>query len=472
MERQISPASSNELSLIWVPVQMDGRVGTLQPQSQSVSQQPQGYSKQKQTQLQKLPGGCGVGTQQPFQDALMQQQQAVLRRIQALKAQQQALLRSQDLNDEQDQDAQSENPSQADDKKNHNRARQGKGAAQVGQGIGGWTFMNNGAIGTSAPSTLAPDMQTLQMNTGWDSGDGSGVPYYASQMCDEPCMDMSVLQQQGYFGAMSGTCGMDAGWGYEEYRTQMTEFQSGQYARRPPNGMTMQQMGQTSGYQNKAWRGKGKSAQGYGPRENFDGKGCGNVERMQQGTRQQHRRPQTSGCAGLSGLSTDLPAAETMKTQLQALQLEDPSTVFIVRRINKLGFASPELLRNHFSQYGAVKGVYVSHSRVKSMRSGHQDPNTQWRRRAAALGFVVMHEQEACQQIVNDGPEHLVSGVNVRVHTFHRRLEPDAEEDEDEEEDKSEAVQDGSTFVVSSMNTFAGISAEELSNAMPEHYED
>jgi len=262
------------------------------------------------------------------------------------------------------------------------------------------------------------------------------------------------------------------GWNYENYSMQMPQFQPpADYYGRQTNEMPMVQTNQSGGYP-KAWKGKGKSAQGYGGRDQFDGKGCGSTESAQQGMRQQHRRPQTSGYgsqAGTSTASADLPAAETMKTQLQALQLEEPATVFIVRRINKLGFASPDLLRHHFSQYGQVKGVYVSHSRVKSMRAGHQDPNAQWRRRAAALGFVVMYEADAARRIVNDGPEHLVSGVNVRVHTFHRRLEPEEQEELDEE---ATEPQGGAAFMVNSMNTFARISAEELSNAMPEHYED
>merc|ERR1740121_961603 len=117
------------------------------------------------------------------------------------------------------------------------------------------------------------------------------------------------------------------------------------------------------------------------------------------------------------------PLPETMKSQLQSLSLEDPARVFIVRRINKLGFASSGQLRLHFSRYAEVKGVHVSHSRVKSLRptGERRSPNVQWRLRAAALGFVVMSSREAVQCILEDGPEHEVNGVMVRVHPFHRR---------------------------------------------------
>lgn len=122
-----------------------------------------------------------------------------------------------------------------------------------------------------------------------------------------------------------------------------------------------------------------------------------------------------------------------MKAQLQALSMEDPGCVFIVRRINKLGFASSGQLRLHFSKYGEVKSVHVSHSRVKSLRpqADRRTPSVQWRLRAAALGFVVMQSRDAIQRILEDGPEHEIQTVMVRVHPFHRRCisneEPESE---------------------------------------------
>lgn len=137
-------------------------------------------------------------------------------------------------------------------------------------------------------------------------------------------------------------------------------------------------------------------------------------------------------------------AADTMKAQLQALQLEDPATVFIARRINKLGFSSADHLRTYFSRYGEVKDVYVSHSRVKSLRplGERRVPNdAHWRLRAAALGFLVMVSAEARAQILREGPEHIINSVAVRVHSFHRRSF--AEVSDAEDADKSAAVRGG-----------------------------
>lgn len=147
---------------------------------------------------------------------------------------------------------------------------------------------------------------------------------------------------------------------------------------------------------------------------------------------------QASYRKGMQQLSDDVETGGmatgpgTMKAQLQALSFEDPGCVFIVRRINKLGFASSGQLRLYFSNYGEVKSVHVSHSRVKSLRhvssGGDRNGTVQWRLRAAALGFVVMHSREAIQRILEDGPEHEIHSVMVRVHPFHRRCVGEGEE--------------------------------------------
>lgn len=181
-----------------------------------------------------------------------------------------------------------------------------------------------------------------------------------------------------------------------------------------------------------------------------------------------------------------LAAADTMKVQLQALQLEEPSTIFIARRINKLGFASAELLRLYFQKYGPVKGVYVSHSRVKSLRSvgGCRPTDAQWRLRAAGLGFVVMQTSEATSQILAEGPRHMVNGVAVQVHIFSRRAcssegaeRNDGEEDVLSNDEASSDNQESSQKFSQSlddgtMSAFRQYSEQELCAAMPEQYED
>jgi len=113
------------------------------------------------------------------------------------------------------------------------------------------------------------------------------------------------------------------------------------------------------------------------------------------------------------------------------VRLEDPSSVFIARRINKLGFSSPEVLQAHFSQYGQVKGVLVSHSRVKSFQaSGRKSRGggEHQRLRAAGLGFVVMESAEDAAKILSEGSEHLVNGVVVQLKPFERYTAAEAKQ--------------------------------------------
>lgn len=184
----------------------------------------------------------------------------------------------------------------------------------------------------------------------------------------------------------------------------------------------------------------------YANRNNLRERGMGNMDNVSNGSEllagtgeapqvRRNRGPPSRGMQrdGTEGrqMGSVFPdsGADTMKAQLQALQNEDPSHVFIARRINKLGFSSADQLRVHFSQYGEVKNVYVSHSRVKSLktlgryRNLEESPGqSHWRLRAAALGFIVMASAEATSRIINGGPEHQVNGVIVRVNAFHRRV--------------------------------------------------
>lgn len=163
-------------------------------------------------------------------------------------------------------------------------------------------------------------------------------------------------------------------------------------------------------------------------------------------------RPQTGSKGGRKGKnarqkkgspsganSSERKGSHTMKAQLQALQSEDPATIFIARGINKLGFSSAEILRAHFGQYGKVRGIYVSHSRVKTshgmevpLNTTANDATVHRRSRAGPLGFVVMKHAEAAARILAEGPEQNVNGVTVRLQPFHRHEAAKEIRDDDE----------------------------------------
>lgn len=88
----------------------------------------------------------------------------------------------------------------------------------------------------------------------------------------------------------------------------------------------------------------------------------------------------------------------------------------MARRTNQLGFRSRVLLDKHFSKYGDVVQVMVAHSKVRSIGDVLL-PRT----RPGNLGLVVMRSEAAVQQILADGPVHIIQGVLVNVHRFDQK---------------------------------------------------
>lgn len=108
---------------------------------------------------------------------------------------------------------------------------------------------------------------------------------------------------------------------------------------------------------------------------------------------------------------------------LRSLIKIDSGRVLIVRKINRLGFASPQLLKEHYSWYGKVERVLVAHSRVKSgtlMAQAYMPPAS--RLRPSGLGFIVMSKVEEAEAILKAGPEQIVCGAVIRVQQFERRM--------------------------------------------------
>merc|ERR1740123_1667187 len=129
---------------------------------------------------------------------------------------------------------------------------------------------------------------------------------------------------------------------------------------------------------------------------------------LQQLQKMQQSRPRTPAANRKPG-----PPRNTLRSFLQELRNENPRRVFVARRTNQLGFRSRVLLDKHFSKYGEVAQVMVAHSKVKSIGDALL-PRT----RPGNLGLVVMTSEKAVQQILIDGPVHIIQGVLVNVHRF------------------------------------------------------
>eukprot|EP00930_Biecheleria_cincta_P100682 TRINITY_DN92294_c0_g1_i1.p1 TRINITY_DN92294_c0_g1~~TRINITY_DN92294_c0_g1_i1.p1 ORF type:complete len:370 (-),score=62.50 TRINITY_DN92294_c0_g1_i1:123-1172(-) len=116
---------------------------------------------------------------------------------------------------------------------------------------------------------------------------------------------------------------------------------------------------------------------------------------------------------------------ETLRTHLQALLKFEASCIIIVRKINRLGFESAHVLKDHFSLRGTVVEVYVAHSRVKPPNSNcRQSHGSRWR--PSGLGFVVMSCAEEAAAILKQGGEQDICGCTIRVQKFERRAAMDS----------------------------------------------
>jgi len=104
---------------------------------------------------------------------------------------------------------------------------------------------------------------------------------------------------------------------------------------------------------------------------------------------------------------------KSMKKGLEALRDCDADRVLIVRKIKKLGFESPERLKQHFSQFGGVQDVHVANSMMKPSLK-----RPTGRLRPAALGFVVMEAAEGAQAALAHGSSHSVCSAQIEVCHF------------------------------------------------------
>lgn len=122
---------------------------------------------------------------------------------------------------------------------------------------------------------------------------------------------------------------------------------------------------------------------------------------------------------------------QTLRTYLQKLRSEDPRCIFIVRRINKLGFRSKVLLEKHYSQFGEVAQVCVAHSKVKPL------PNTQGanpRTRPGNFGLVVMRHPGSVRRVLQQGTPQNVMGFEILVYRFEQHeVEKEVMNQEEEE---------------------------------------
>jgi len=127
----------------------------------------------------------------------------------------------------------------------------------------------------------------------------------------------------------------------------------------------------------------------------------------------------------------DRGTTPTMKTQLQALDLEDPACVIIVRGTSKLGPSAGETLKDYFSRYGPVKSIHIPFTFKKKKKrtecNGRMPsdafPDSQRPTRAPGRVFVVMESPEHRERVIQDSYVHMVQDVKVSLDCFKDKSE-------------------------------------------------
>jgi len=141
--------------------------------------------------------------------------------------------------------------------------------------------------------------------------------------------------------------------------------------------------------------------------------------------------PVSNGSCGHAETPASGGVDNSLRANLEILQTMDCNRIVQVRKINRLGFQSVEVLEEHFTKYGKVDRVLVSHCYAKTRNL---------RYRPSGLGFVVMSEPAEVQKILAEGPElqicremdGVASEVTICVQAFkpQKALEADLEEGE------------------------------------------
>lgn len=104
----------------------------------------------------------------------------------------------------------------------------------------------------------------------------------------------------------------------------------------------------------------------------------------------------------------------SMRAHLITLNKEDPESVFIVRRIHKLGVSARTALAKHFSQYGEVEKVLVADCKVKAS----QGPNGQPVMRAGNMGFIIMKSADEVARVLARGSDQLIGRYKIKVQKY------------------------------------------------------
>lgn len=109
-------------------------------------------------------------------------------------------------------------------------------------------------------------------------------------------------------------------------------------------------------------------------------------------------------------------------SHLNELEQDDPNKILIVRKINRLGFDSADILISYFEHVGPVAKVRLS--------SPHEKHGFNVRLRPSGIGFVVFENADDAARAVALGDTQTIAGAEIIVKAFQRRQDRSIDEDQ------------------------------------------
>jgi len=101
-------------------------------------------------------------------------------------------------------------------------------------------------------------------------------------------------------------------------------------------------------------------------------------------------------------------------THLNELQKEDPTKIVIVRKVNRLGFNSADVLKKYFERFGRIAKVRLSNAHSKQ-------PGVGVRVRPSGIAFLLFEDARDAARVLESGESHSIGCAQVLVRGFERR---------------------------------------------------
>ena len=120
-----------------------------------------------------------------------------------------------------------------------------------------------------------------------------------------------------------------------------------------------------------------------------------------------HCLPSTQRCVARLGTKS------LQATQLSSLECQDHRCILLLKKVNRLGFGSMEVLTRHYSHYGTVAEVLLSNA--------HERTGAGQRLRPSGMAWLRFESASSASLALSAGEQQVVEGAHIIVKAFASR---------------------------------------------------